>query len=327
MVQPNAPRFLREGDKISFSSKIVNLTDKELSGTVIFQLFDAETTKSVDDIFKNTSFTQSFILKGKESKAVKFPIEVPENFTKTLTWRIVAKSGSYSDGEENFLPVLSNRILVTETLPLSIRGNGSKDFKFEKLINSANSKTLTNQSLTAEFTTNPAWYAVQALPYLAESRFDCAEQIWNRYYANALAANIVSSSPRISKIFETWRTADTTALLSNLQKNQELKSILLEETPWVLAAKTESQQKKNIALLFDLNKISNELNSNFGKLEQMQNANGAFSWFKGGPDDRYMTQYILSGIGHLRKINTIEKNKDVKMDILIQRASGFLTKK
>ncbi|MCF0058426.1 alpha-2-macroglobulin [Dyadobacter sp. CY356] len=327
MVQSNAPRFLREGDKISFSSKVVNLTDKELNGTVIFQLFDTETNTLLDDVFKNTLFTQSFRLKGKESKTVQFPIEVPENFTKTLTWRITAKSGSYSDGEEHFLPVLGNRILVTETLPLSIRGNGMKDFKFEKLINSGNSRTITNQSLISEFTTNPAWYAVQAVPYLAESRFDCAEQIWNRYYANALAANIISSSPRISKVFEPWRNADTTALLSNLQKNQELKSILLEETPWVLAAKTESRQKKNIALLFDLNKISNELNSNFAKLEQMQNTNGAFSWFKGGPDDRYMTQYILSGIGHLRKINRNEKNKDAKLDIVIQKSIRFLDQK
>ncbi|WP_159474687.1 alpha-2-macroglobulin [Dyadobacter sp. 3J3] len=327
MVQPNAPRFLREGDKISFSSKVVNLTERELTGTVTFQLFDIETNKQVDDIFRNTSFTQSFILKGKESKAIQFPIEVPENFAKTVTWRILAKSGAYSDGEENFLPVLSNRILVTETLPISIRGNGSKDYKFEKLINSGNSRTLTNQSLTAEFTTNPAWYAVQALPYLAESRFDCAEQIWNRYYANALAANIVSLSPRISKVFDTWRTADTTVLLSNLQKNQELKSILLEETPWVLAAKTESQQKKNIALLFDLNKISDELQSSFAKLEQMQNPNGAFSWFKGGPDDRYMTQYILSGIGHLRKISPQNKNWNEKTEALTRKSIQFLDQK
>ncbi|MBE9465133.1 alpha-2-macroglobulin [Dyadobacter subterraneus] len=327
MVQPNAPRFLREGDKISFSSKVVNLADKELSGTVTFQLFDTETNQSVDEIFKNTSFSQSFILKGKESKTIQFPIEVPENFSKTLTWRIIAKSGSYSDGEENFLPVLSNRILVTETLPLSTKGNGSKNFKFEKLINSGNSKTLSNLSLSAEFTTNPAWYAVQALPYLAKSRFDCAEQIWNRYYANALAANIVQMSPRISKIFETWRTLDTTALHGNLQKNQELKSIFLEETPWVLAAKTENQQKKNIALLFDLNKISNDLQSNFAKLEQMQNPNGAFSWFKGGPDDRYMTQYILSGIGHLRKISGKGKSMDVKMETLMRKGIQFLDQK
>jgi len=327
MVQPNPPRFLREGDQIDFSSKVVNLTDKEMNGTVNFQLFDTETNKPVDEVFKNTNANQSFSLKSKESKSVLFPVEVPINFSKTLTWRIVAKSGSVSDGEENVLPVLSSSTLVTETMPLAMRGDGSKNFKFEKLISSGNSNTLTNQSLTVEYTSNPAWYAVQVLPYLTTTTNDCSEQIWNRYYANSLAANIANSSPRIAKVFETWRTEDTTALLNNLQKNQELKSVLLEETPWVLAAKTESQQKKNIALLFDLVKMGNELNANLEKFAQMQSSNGGFTWFKGGPDDRYMTQYIVTGIGHLKKINALQKGQEDKINAILQTALTYLDKR
>jgi len=226
MVQPNAPRFLREGDKIEFSSKIANLTDKPLNGTVTFQLFDTETNSPIDDLFANSLKNLPFTAQPKQSATVKFPIAVPKNFTKTITWRITAKAGSVSDGEENILPVLPNRMLVTESLPLTMRGTESKSFKFEKLINSGKSTTLTNHALTIEYTSNPVWYAVQALPYLMEYPYDCAEQTWNRYYANALAANIANSSPRIAKVFESWRTADTTALLSNLQKNEELKSVL-----------------------------------------------------------------------------------------------------
>src|SRR5919201_1966699 len=96
----------------------------------------------------------------------------------------------------------------------------------------------------------PAWYAVMALPYLMEYPYECAEQVFNRAYANALATSIVDHTPRLKGVFEKWRTADTAALLSNLQKNQELKSVLLEETPWVLQGKSEAEQKKNIALLF-----------------------------------------------------------------------------
>jgi hypothetical protein len=143
---------------------------------------------------------------------------------------------------------------------------------------------------------------VQALPYLMEYPYECAEQTWNRYYANALAAKIANSSPRIRQIFESWNTKDTAALLSNLQKNPELKAVLLEETPWVLQAKTEEQQKKNIALLFDMVRMSNELNSAYEKLKQMQSDGGGFTWFKGGPDNPYITQYIVSGIGHLKKL-------------------------
>jgi hypothetical protein len=195
-----------------------------------------------------------------------------------------------------------------------------------------------NQALTVEYTSNPAWYAVQALPYLMEFPYECAEQTWNRYYANALATKIVNSSPRIKQIFEKWTSplssrrgaggeVDTAVLLSALQKNQELKSVLLEETPWVLQAKTEEQQKKNIALLFDLVRMSNELKKNFEQLKTMQSENGGFVWFKGGPDDRYITQYIVTGIGHLKKLGGITKSQQEDLNSILRLAIPYLDKK
>lgn len=316
MVQPNAPRFLREGDKMEFSAKIVNLTDKELTGQVELQLFNAATNESVSGWFRNMFPNQYFTVAAGKSEAVMFPVEVPYLFDKALTWRIVAKAGDFSDGEEALMAVLTNRMLVTETLPLNMRSTGTKNFKFDKLVNS-NSETLQNQSLTVEYTSNPAWYAVQALPYLMEYPYECAEQTWNRYYANALASKIANSSKRIKEIFETWKTKDTAALLSNLQKNQELKAVLLEETPWVLQAKNEELQKKNIALLFDLVRMSKELNSSYEKLKQMQNPNGGFIWFKGGPDNPYMTLYIITGIGHLKKLGVDIKKLSPILDAAI----------
>jgi len=302
MVQPNPPRFLREGDKMEFSTKIVNLTDKELTGQAELQLFDAANNESVNGWFNNMYPNQYFTVSAGQSEAVTFPLQVPYLFDKALVWRVVARAGNISDGEEAAMPVLTNRMLVTETMPLNVRGTETKNFKFEKLLRSDSSETLAHQSLTIEYTSNPAWYAVQALPYLMEFPYECAEQTWNRYYANALASKIANSSPRIKQIFESWKTLDTSALLSNLQKNQELKAVLLEETPWVLQAKTEEQQKKNIALLFDMIRMSNELNSSYEKLKQMQSENGGFVWFKGGPDNPYITQYIITGIGHLKKM-------------------------
>src|SRR5690606_29873324 len=126
-------------------------------------------------------------------------------------------AGNFTDGEENTLPVVTNRTLVTETLPLPIRGNESKTFTLDKLANTT-SETRVNHVLTVEFTGNPAWYAVQALPYLMEYPYECAEQIFGRVYANALAAHIVDQAPRVKAIFEQWKTSDTTALLSNLEK-------------------------------------------------------------------------------------------------------------
>ncbi|MCF2486564.1 alpha-2-macroglobulin [Dyadobacter sp. CY347] len=324
MVQPNPPRFLREGDQITFATKVVNLSDRSLNGKVSLQLIDTESNEAIDALFENLGNGKDFDVAAGQSTVAQFAISIPKTYSKTVTWRIVASSGNLSDGEENTLPVLSNRMLVTETLPLAVRGTGSKHFKMDKLINSSNSKTLTNQSLTVEYTSNPAWYAVQALPYLMEYPYECAEQTWNRYYANSMAANIVASSSKIAKVFETWWKSDTTALVSNLKKNQELKSLLLEETPWVLAANTETEQKKNIALLFDLLRMTNELSSAIEKLHQLQNPDGSFSWFKGGPDDRFMTQYIASGIGHLRKANAVQKSQEEQINTLIKAAMPYL---
>ncbi len=223
MVQPNAPRFLREGDRIDFSGKIVNMSDKELTGQVELQLIDPTNNQPVDGWFRNFFPNQFFTVAAGQSSPISFTIEIPFQYNKPVTYRVIANTGKVSDGEEASLPVLTNRMLVTESLPLNMRGNGTKQFKFEKLLQSGNSESLNHQALTVEYTSNPAWYAVQALPYLMEYPYECAEQVFNRYYANALASMIANSSPRIAAIFEKWKTLDTAALMSNLQKNQELK--------------------------------------------------------------------------------------------------------
>jgi len=327
MVQPNAPRFLREGDAMEFTAKIVNLADSEVTGTAQLELLDAATNKPVDGWFKNVFPSQYFTVAAGQSSVVKFPMEVPFNFNSAMTYRIVATTTNASDGEEMALPVLTNRTLVTESMPINLRNQTTKSFKFDKLINSASSNTISNHALTVEYTSNPAWYAVQALPYLMEYPYECAEQTFNRYYANSLATYISNSMPKIKTVFEKWKTVDTAALQSNLEKNQELKSALLEETPWVMDAQNENQQKKNIALLFDMVKMGSEMDKAFNKLQEMQSENGGFVWFKGGPDDRYITQYIITGIGHLRKLNTLSSDSYQKIKTIIDKGIVYLDKK
>ncbi|WP_431211694.1 alpha-2-macroglobulin family protein [Puia sp. P3] len=300
MVQPNVPRFLREGDHLDLPVKVVNLTDSEMTGQVALQLTDPTTGETADGWFTNRQPNQYFTVGPGQSAVVSFPLVVPFQYNRPLTYRVTAQSKSYSDGEEAVLPVVSNRMLVTETLPLDMKGDGTRQFTFGKLLHSGGSETLNHHALTVEFTANPVWYAVQSLPYLSEYPYECAEQTFNRWYANALAARIVGSSPRLKEIFRRWETQDTAALLSNLQKNQELKSVLLEETPWVLQGKTEEQQKKNVARLFDMNRMSTELATTFDRLKAMQSEDGGFAWFKGGMNDLYITQYILTGIGHMQ---------------------------
>lgn len=320
MVQPNAPRFLREGDRIDFSTKIVNLSSKELTGQVRLELIDPSTNQSVDGWFNNVMPNQYFTVPAGQSSPATFSLLIPYQYNRPLTYRVVAeaKGGdqNWTDGEQAILPVVSNRMLVTESLPLPMRGNGSKNFNFTKLQQSGNSQTLGHQSLTVEFTTNPAWYAVQSLPYLMEYPYECAEQLFNRYYANALATSVANSTPKLKATFERWKNTDTNALLSNLMKNQELKAVLLEETPWVLQAQDETKQKKQIGLLFDLTRMSTELQSSLNKLKDLQSSNGGFVWFKGGPDDRFITQYIGTGIGRLRNLRALPQDADGMQDII-----------
>jgi hypothetical protein len=322
MVQPNAPRFMREGDNMEFSTRIANLTDKEITGQVILELIDATTNSSVDGWFQNVFPSQYFTVQAGQSTAVKFPIQIPFSFNRPLTWRVVAKSGNMSDGEENTLPVLTNRTLVTESHPLFLQGDTTQNFKFDKLLKTT-SESLTHQAITVEYTSNPVWYAVQALPYLMEYPYECSEQVFNRFYANALAAYIVNKHPRIKQVFEQWKS-DTASLKSNLQKNEELKQILLEETPWLFQAESEEQQKKNIGLLFDLVKLSTQSDALIEKLRQMQLSNGSFSWFKGGFEDRYITNYILTGIGKLKRLGALTPDLALRIRTVLVNAVKYM---
>jgi uncharacterized protein YfaS (alpha-2-macroglobulin family) len=307
MVTPNVPRFLREGDTVAISTKISNMTDKKLSGQAELRLFDAVTMKPLDKELSNDRTSVDFTAPGKGNAAVSWNIRIPES-VEAVTWRVIARAGSFSDGEESTLPVLSNRMLVTESLPLPVRGNQTKNFNFTKLLNSKSSRTLSHYRLTLEFTSNPVWYAVQALPYLMEFPHECSEQLFSRFYANSLATHIVNSSPKIKAVFERWRNTD--ALLSNLQKNEELKSVVLQETPWLLNGQNEEQNKKRVALLFDLARMSQELDRAFSKLRQMQGHNGGWPWFTGLPESWYITQHILAGLAKLQALGVKSASKE-----------------
>ncbi|MFD0989915.1 alpha-2-macroglobulin [Mariniflexile jejuense] len=313
MVIPNAPRFLRQGDDITISTKIANLTNNQLSGQAILVLTDAISGKDITNSLVTSSAVETFLVDSKGNTQVSWSLSIPDDVD-AVQYKIVAKSGNFSDGEQNALPVLSNRMLVTETLPMWIRSNETRTFTLDKLKTNT-STTLKNHKLTLEMTSNPAWYAVQALPYLMEYPYECNEQTFSRFYANALASHIANSNPRIQDVFNQWKNSDV--LVSNLEKNEELKSILIQETPWLRDAKNETEQKKRIALLFDLNKMNNELQSAKRKLENNQLSNGAWAWFNGGRENRYITQHIIAGFGHLKqlKVETKEESKTIEKAI------------
>ena len=305
MVQTNMPRFLRENDTINISAKVVNMTNETKSGIAMLLLYDASTMKPVDSIALNSKNTRNFSCKPKESVPVNWKITIPEGL-QGLQYKIVAKSGNFSDGEENILPVLSNKILITESIPIWIKGNSKKEYAFENLKNN-DSKTLKNHLFTLEYTSNPIWFALQSLPYLMEYEHECAEQTFSRYYANFIATEIINSNPKVASLFESWK--NNPKAVSKLTQNDELKSIVLNETPWLLDAENDDLKNKRLALLMDLNTMKESQEKTLKKLEEKQKSSGGFAWFDGGNENDYITQHIVAGLGHLEKMFPQDSSK------------------
>ncbi len=323
MAEANPPRFFREGDRIVFPVKISNMTEEAQTGEVMLEFVDALTYEKIT--LSKEDEKKSFSVAENGNLTVAWELMIPEN-VHAVTYTVKASTGTFSDGESKTLPVLSNRMLVTESLPMSVRKAGNTSFEFSKL-KVTKSSTLKHHRLTLEFTQNPAWYAVQALPFLMEFPHECAEQLFSRYYANCLAEHIVNSLPEIKRVFNQWKISDNKeTFLSNLEKNEELKNLILNETPWVRDAMNEKQQKENIALLFDLNKMQDELALAWHKLEKMQMENGAWPWFPGLYENRYITQHIVAGMGHLKQLGVIDIKHNPSQYEVIRQAIAYLDK-
>lgn len=301
MVQPNAPRFVREGDVIEFTVKVSNQSATSQTGKVRLTLAQAVSGDSVDEQVGNTDTDKSFEIAAGASKSFSWRLEIPDGLG-FLTYKAVGSTGRLSDGEEGYLPVLSRRVLVTESITLPIRGEQTKKFDFERLLNSGKSQTIEQKTLSVQMVSNPNWYAVLALPYLMEYPHQCTEQTFNRLYANTLARYIANSDPKIRRVFNVWKETGGDTLESPLEKNEDLKSLLLEETPWVRNAEAESQARRNVGILFDDNRLNQETTRLLGKLSDQQYEDGRWPWFPGGPGNDYITLYITTGFGRLRHL-------------------------
>lgn len=310
MVTPNMPRFLRHGDRTAISTKISNLSDDAINGSVKLEFFNPLTEEIINDIsFENRE--QAFSLEQGASSDAWWTFDVPVDID-ILGMRIVARSEQFSDGEQHALAVLPNRMLVTESMRMDLSGEQTKEFTMDRLVDRS-SQTMQDYRLTLEFTSNPAWYAVQALPVLGDPESENAVSWFASYYANSLGAHIGKAFPKVKAMIEAWKKqgGSKETLLSNLEKNQELKSVLLEETPWVLEARSESEQKERLSLLFDLNRSRNLTGTAIHKLQDLQTNQGGWSWFKGFNPSVSITQYILYGFHQLKELDAAEFSQEI----------------
>ncbi|WP_201979872.1 alpha-2-macroglobulin family protein [Hymenobacter rubidus] len=347
-VTPNAPRFFRQGDQFTFTAKVSNLTDSPSSGRAQLFLLDAATGQDITNQLLKGPARQAVAVAARQSTALGWEVALPADFGPTaVTYRVVAQTSSakepggkkrksrtppatFSDGEENTLPVLPNRLLLTESLPLPIVGPATREFELTKLSRTS-SPTRRNYSLTLEMTANPAWYAVQSLPYLTEYPYECSEQVFSRLYANLMAAHILRSNPRFQTVLKEWQrqardgtAAQKNALESKLAQNQELKNLLLQETPWVRDAQSETERLARLTELFDQPRLAAETASALAKLQKMQQPDGAFPWFEQMPGDRYITQLIVAGFGKLRQLGVFDAATDRVAEPVLGQALRYL---
>ncbi|WP_159476227.1 alpha-2-macroglobulin family protein [Chryseobacterium sp. 18068] len=304
-VTPNYPRFLREGDELNLQSKLSNLTSKKMNGSAQLQILDAFTNEDISEKFGLSTLTavsgynkeQAFSVNENGNSALTWKIKVPNNVS-SIILKVVAKAGQYSDGEQKAIPVLPNRMLVTDAVPIFVKEGETKTFVLDNLKNT-NSTTISNVSNTLELTTNPIWEIMFALPSLKNDQNSSADVVFNKWFADVLASEIFKANPKLKTVFEEYQSKGL--LNSNLEKNQELKQLLLEETPWVLESKNEQEQMAKLALLFDANTMKNSINQDWDDFKKLQNPDGGFSWYQGYPSSYGTSLYILKNLG---KMNT-----------------------
>ena len=304
-VTPNYPRFLREGDELNLQSKLSSLVDKKLNGVAQLQILDAFTNEDISEKFGITQLTavsgfnkeQSFSLAENGNTVINWKIKVPNNVSSIII-KVVAKAGNFSDGEQKAIAILPNRMLVTDAVPIFVKEGQTKTFTLENLAKNT-SKTAANFLNTLELTTNPIWEIMFALPSLKNDSNNSADVVFNKWFADVLAAEIFKANPKLKTVFEEYQSKGL--LTSNLEKNQELKQLLLEETPWVLESKNETEQMEKLARLFDANTMRNSIQNDWSEVLKLQNPDGGFSWYQGYPSSYYNSLYILKNLGKINE--------------------------
>ena len=306
MVQPNLPRFLRQGDRFAFTAKVTNLSEADMEAKVRLELTDARTGKPLRS-FKAKA--QKVVVAKGGVEAVAFEVEVPDDVF-AIQYLITAEGASHSDGEKGVIAVLSNRTLVTQSMAMYANAGEKKTYTFDDLAESRIS-SLVSHKLSLEYTSSPIWYAIQTLPALDEATNPSNEQLFHRFYANSLTRSILEAHPQIEPIFRRWADETPDAFLSQLEKNNDLKQIVLSETPWMVQAETETADRRRVADFFDRQRTEEALATLRTQLLKNQNADGGWSWMPDYESSPHITMLILQGMGELRSMGCLDNDDEL----------------
>ena len=313
MVVPNMPRFVRVGDTLVVSTKVVNTSEKPIQASAQLNMVNPENEETLNLFVSGSKSVQRQLVGAKNSAEVFWQIAVPES-VKAIQYKVVATGDGFSDGEENYLPVLPKKVLVTESLPIWVAADTVQSFQLPALLNKKDG--ITDVSLKLELTKNPVWNALQSLPYLIEFTYECSEQTFARIFANALGSKLLKDNPSLAEQVSSWAESGLTE--TPLFRNEAYKQISLQETPWVKNAQSEEERKRRMAELLKIDSLNAHLVIAIEKLKQMQLNDGGFGWFSGSRMANHtITLHIVSGFGQMKRLGVSPETLDVN-DLLFK---------
>ena len=307
MLQSNAPRFFRERDTMELKVKITNRCDTALNGTAAAAFFDPETGEPLPLLLSPADSIRTFRCEANGTASTAWNIVIPEGIT-AVKYRLTARAGKFGDGEEKVLPVLPDRTLVTEAMNFIVPARTDTTLVFDSyrdftknLLTRSSLSLPTPLAYTAEFTTNPTWLALYALPDLITYPYECNEQVFSKLFAAATVLHALEQTPGMDSLLQSWRD-DTLAATSPLLANEDFKELLLEETPWLRNAQSEEDQRRAIADLFQIDNLNKILRKNLNKLTMNQLPNGGWSWYGRNSYSGFITAHIAAGLFKLARI-------------------------
>ena len=318
MIQPNMPRFLRIGDKGVLSSQLSNMSLKAIKGVATLEVIDPETQKML------YSQNKKYALGAQATQGLDFNFDTSQ-WPSLVIIRCVASGKGFSDGEQHYVPILSDSEWVTNSTTFTLTKPQTKTINTASLFASDSQK----KQLTIEYTQNPAWLSILSLPSIAEPKDNNAIDIAASLYANITARAILNASPNIKNVLEIWRNNPTkeSPLTSALEQNAELKSLVLAETPWVLEADKETMQRQQLINYFDESQIDYRLKQQTDALQRLQTTQGGFAWYPGMMPNGYVTTVVSELLGRLNQRNLIDNDLKIVFDKGLRYIERDLTKR
>jgi len=300
MVRPNLPRYFREGDEIVIKTQIQNLSKKALSGTAKIEVINPENNEVITNKFIGEKAITRFETQENTHGLIEWTLKIPAGYP-TVQIKVIAGTNEFSDGELSEIPILTNKVLITDSEKIMLKPDQEKEY----LIKIAAKE---NVQTKVQIQSNPILEIISALDYLKNYPYECTEQLTSKWFALQVLQYVDKSYPAISDYFRKLNTEDKQ---SKMESNAELNSFKLEEMPWLKTIENDGKKLQELAKLFRSN-FTSELKAIEQKIVKNQTREGGFPWFDGGKVDPYISIRILEIMGKTLTLDKSLISKEMK---------------